>query len=210
MEDNSHSIDRRLVVSMLVAYFERKDKEDVLMIMFRILQFTEQERDRVNRARSSAFPLNSVKKWLNPFDNSSNGEFMPPEKLENANIADLWVEFLMKESQVAESKELILPAALPAAPVSQTPAPVRSKYPHFSSSGMEAANGSGPVASQTPAPSSSANYYYAAPPNMKPIRMDDIQHGQSQEQIQQPQSGAVQPQVMVPALDVQPSVNLES
>jgi chromosome segregation ATPase len=148
------SIDRRVVVSMLCTFFEQRHKEDVLNVMFRLLQFTEEEKCRVLKAQAAAGLGGQIKgrlAWilpkLSPFDegNSSSSSFKAPDSLDQANIADLFMQFLVKEVEAGE-KERLNPKN-PAQPLSSP-----NKYPHLSYAQFNQINNpSAPTAPAAPA-----------------------------------------------------------
>ena len=93
-------VDRRLVVKMLTTYYERGQASDVLDIMFKLLQFTDDEKRRVLDSRRSRGWVGSVASILNPFDSERDSGGV--QQREDASVADLWVEFLLKETGKAE------------------------------------------------------------------------------------------------------------
>ena len=92
-------VDRRLVVKMLTTYYERGQPQDVLDIMFRLLQFTDDERRRVLDSRRGRGWVGSVASILNPFDSERDSVV---QQRDDASVADLWVEFLLKETAKAD------------------------------------------------------------------------------------------------------------
>lgn len=89
-------VDRRLVVKMLTTYYERGQPQDVLDLMFRLLQFSDEERKRVVDSRRGRGWVGSVASMLNPFDSSERDSVV--QQRDDAGVADLWVEFLLKET----------------------------------------------------------------------------------------------------------------
>ena len=92
-------VDRRLVVKMLTTYYERGQAQDVLDIMFKLLQFTDDERKRVTDSRRGRGWVGSVASILNPFDSERDSVV---QERDDASVADLWVEFLLKETAKEE------------------------------------------------------------------------------------------------------------
>lgn len=95
---SEHSVDRRLVVKMIVTYFERPQKKEVLDLMVKMFQFTAKEQDRLyqGHARSTlGGTLRSFASYLNPIDDSI--EAYIPENDEN--LADTFVDYLLQESE---------------------------------------------------------------------------------------------------------------
>ena len=92
-------VDRRLVVKMLTTYYERGQAQDVLDLMFRLLQFSDEERRRVLNSRRGRGWVGSVASILNPFDSEQDSSV---QQRDDASVADLWVEFLLKETAKEE------------------------------------------------------------------------------------------------------------
>ena len=97
-------VDRRLVVKMLTTYYERGQPQDVLDIMFKLLQFTDDERKRVLDSRRGKGWVGSVASILNPFDSERDSVV---QQRDDASVADLWVEFLLKETAKEEKAESV-------------------------------------------------------------------------------------------------------
>jgi hypothetical protein len=100
--EGSNLIDRRLVVSILVSLFESRDPDQVLLVMFRILQFDQEEKIRVSNARNKGFGskrgFSRFAAILSPFDPEAPMVDENSLKLNNKTIADLWVEFLVNSA----------------------------------------------------------------------------------------------------------------
>ena len=99
--DDAQSVDRRLVVKMLVTFFERGQRQEVLDLMYRILQFPEEDRRKVDASRGVTGAgglggrLLSFASMLSPFDAE---KARVPAAVDESSLADLWVDFLLKES----------------------------------------------------------------------------------------------------------------
>lgn len=96
-----HLVDRRLVVKMLVTYFERKDKDEVLELMGKVLQFTKDDMKRIQKGRQGVFGMIGsllAAPSTSHVDTSTGG---------GENLADSWIEFLMQESNKAEQEKAI-------------------------------------------------------------------------------------------------------
>ena len=104
-EDEGQSIDRRLVVKMLVTFFEKGQRQEVLDLMYRILHFSDDDKRRVDLSRGVGGAaglggrLLSFASLLSPFDSE---KARLPAKVEETSLADLWVDFLLKESSKGE------------------------------------------------------------------------------------------------------------
>lgn len=99
-DDTSHQIDRRLVVKMLVTYFERKEKDDVFDLMCKILHFSDEDKRRVAAHRTpSGSPLAQLASFFSPFDSTERSQMSELQGSQTeTSIADLWVDFLVKEA----------------------------------------------------------------------------------------------------------------
>lgn len=96
---DEHLVDRRLVVKLLVTFFERGgDQDEVLSLMARVLQFTSEDQSRIQRGRQGV--LGRLGSFLTaPVDHA------PLAADSDANLADSWINFLMQESKAeAESQ----------------------------------------------------------------------------------------------------------
>eukprot|EP00275_Glaucocystis_incrassata_P001952 EC124401.1.p1 GENE.EC124401.1~~EC124401.1.p1 ORF type:complete len:146 (+),score=4.13 EC124401.1:62-499(+) len=84
--------DRRLVNKLLVTYFDRdsRTKSDVLALMAKILQFTDDEKERVGLIRHGG--------WLSW---GLGGSTARAPSSDQESLTDMWIEFLLKESDEA-------------------------------------------------------------------------------------------------------------
>jgi DNA repair exonuclease SbcCD ATPase subunit len=92
--NDENQVDRRLVVKMLVTFFERKDKDEVLNLMARVLHFSPEDQSRIQRGRQGL--VGSFLGFLAP-----EPEAFTPH---NDNLADNFIEFLMAETAKGEAK----------------------------------------------------------------------------------------------------------
>jgi chromosome segregation ATPase len=96
---DDHAIDRRLVVKLLTTFFERQEKDDVLELMMRMLQFTAEEKQRVLQHRRGSGIGGKIKSlasflpMLSPFD--SGEKMYTPDPSGDQNLGDLWVTHLL-------------------------------------------------------------------------------------------------------------------
>jgi myosin heavy subunit len=122
-------IDRRLVVKMLTTYFERQQNQEVLDVMMRVLQFTDEDKGKINAARGFTGLTGGIRKFvsfLSPFDSqdkSAADSWIPTENASDANLADLWVDFLLSQTAaVAEERHRAASGMQNAQPVHSAPA----------------------------------------------------------------------------------------
>lgn len=111
--DSDFSVDRRIVIKLLVTYFQRNHSKEVLDLMVRMLGFSEDEKQRIGAAQQGAgksvvrgvFGLpgrlvGGILSGAQP-DNSAN------MASDNQSFADMWVDFLLKEGEKRESSQNI-------------------------------------------------------------------------------------------------------
>nr|GEX39281.1 hypothetical protein [Tanacetum cinerariifolium] len=109
--DSDFSVDRRIVIKLLVTYFQRNHSKEVLDLMVRMLGFSEEEKQRIGVAQQGAgrgvvrgvfgLPGRLVGGILggSPTENSGN------MASDNQSFADMWVDFLLKEGEEREKRE---------------------------------------------------------------------------------------------------------
>ncbi|MQL93709.1 hypothetical protein Taro_026355 [Colocasia esculenta] len=114
--DSDYSVDRRIVIKLLVTYFERNHSKEVrhnqvLDLMVRMLGFSEEDKQRIGLAQQAA--RKGVVRGVLGFPGRLVGGILggaSPEGShslsENQSFADLWVDFLLKETEEREKREL--------------------------------------------------------------------------------------------------------
>ena len=123
-QDNT-LVDRRLVVATLVAYFERPahQKQEVMEVMARILQLDQDEKHRMGLGPKKGLTgaIKSWATWLSPWDPNDAPLPGPDPNAGPENLADLWVDFLLKETgeEPSASNPVGAPSPLSSAPVTQ-------------------------------------------------------------------------------------------
>jgi hypothetical protein len=89
-------VDRRIVNKLLVAYFDHHATDEVLQLMAKLLQFTDEEHRKVIESQRSRGVFGSLTSFLpSPFTPETNQSFADDD---DKNIADLWVKFLLEET----------------------------------------------------------------------------------------------------------------
>lgn len=90
-------VDRRLTVDMVVGYISGGKEHDVLEIMSKVLQFTEEDRRKVGLDKvPNKGVLGSFKSLLTPTPLDED-KFL--KKLEEKNLGDLWMDFLLDDEK---------------------------------------------------------------------------------------------------------------
>ncbi len=102
--EDENFVDRRLAIQLLVAYVEgKRAKKEVLELMAKILHFSDEDKVKVGlvaskQPKSSVF--SSIVSIITPrVPEPSESPKFNPNLDENANLADLWIDFLMSETE---------------------------------------------------------------------------------------------------------------
>ncbi|KAM3190436.1 hypothetical protein ACQJBY_068515 [Aegilops geniculata] len=109
--DSDNSVDRRIVIKLLVTYFQRNHSKEVLDLMVRMLGFSEEDKQRIGSAQSNVgkvvvrgvlgLPGRLVGGLVG--GNSAGKSTHAPQ--DNQSFADLWVDFLLKETEEREKQK---------------------------------------------------------------------------------------------------------
>ncbi|PWA76846.1 golgin candidate 4 [Artemisia annua] len=109
--DSDFSVDRRIVIKLLVTYFQRNHSKEVLDLMVRMLGFSEEEKQRIGVAQQGAgkgvvrgvfgLPGRLVGGILGGSPTENSGTMAS----DNQSFADMWVDFLLKEGEEREKRE---------------------------------------------------------------------------------------------------------
>ncbi|XP_031092148.1 golgin candidate 4 [Ipomoea triloba] len=107
--DSDNYVDRRIVVKLLVTYFQRNHSKEVLDLMVRMLGFSDEDKQRMGIAHQGSgkgvvrgvfgLPGRIVGGILGGGSGPAN---MAPD---NQSFADLWVDFLLMETEEREKRE---------------------------------------------------------------------------------------------------------
>ncbi|KAJ4749168.1 Golgin candidate 4 [Rhynchospora pubera] len=110
--DSDNQVDRRIVIKLLVTYFQRNHSKEVLDLMVRMLGFSEEEKQRIGVAQTTAGKgmvrgvLGLPGKLVGGILGGSHSSTHPsPDNQES--FADLWVDFLLKEAEEREKREAL-------------------------------------------------------------------------------------------------------
>lgn len=109
--DSDHLVDRRIVIKLLVTYFQRNHSREVLDLMVRMLGFSDEDKQRIGIAQQGA--SNSVIRGVFRLPGRLVGGILGGSSTEaaanagshNQSFADLWVDFLLKETEEREKRE---------------------------------------------------------------------------------------------------------
>eukprot|EP00798_Chlamydomonas_sp_ICE-L_P014633 gene14633-20667_t len=115
--DNNSMVDRRIIVKLLLTYFEKGSSKDVLSLMARMLNMTEEEKGKVGLLggqrrgflRSAAYmPFSLVQGASRAL---TTRPAAPAVKEGAASLADQWVNFLLSQSELDNEATYALAAA---------------------------------------------------------------------------------------------------
>ncbi|XP_042046300.1 golgin candidate 4-like [Salvia splendens] len=103
--DSDFLVDRRIVIKLLVTYFQRNHSKEVLDLMCRMLGFSDEEKQRIGVAQQR--PGKSVVRGVFGLPGRLVGGILgggAPEPhsamtSDNQSFADLWVDFLLTETE---------------------------------------------------------------------------------------------------------------
>ncbi|KAK8509654.1 hypothetical protein V6N13_093511 [Hibiscus sabdariffa] len=108
--DSDYLVDRRIVIKLLVTYFQRNHNKEVLDLMVRMLGFSNEDKQRIGIAQQSpgkgvvrgvlGLPGRLVGGILGGGSADVHATIAP----DNQSIADLWVDFLLKETEEREKR----------------------------------------------------------------------------------------------------------
>jgi hypothetical protein len=101
--EDENLVDRRLVNQLLITYIEgKRDKREVLELMSKILQFSEEDQSRLGIGKKSL--LGSISSFLSTKPSTDPGDQLAKE-LGHHNLADMWVDFLVNETEMKSRVE---------------------------------------------------------------------------------------------------------
>uniref|UniRef100_A0A1J3J1U6 Golgin candidate 4 n=1 Tax=Noccaea caerulescens TaxID=107243 RepID=A0A1J3J1U6_NOCCA len=113
--DSDYLVDRRIVIKLLVTYFQRNHSREVLDLMVRMLGFSEEDKQRIGMAQQGAagkgvvrgvlgFPGRLVGGILGGGGGGSPDSH-PNIASDNQSFAEMWVDFLLKDAEERERRE---------------------------------------------------------------------------------------------------------
>ncbi|KAL2892103.1 Golgin candidate 4 [Bienertia sinuspersici] len=103
--DSDFLVDRRIVIKLLVTYFQRNHSKEVLDLMARMLGFSDEDKQRVGVAQQGAGK--GVVRGVLGLPGRLVGGIMSGGSAGTPtnSFADLWVDYLLKESEEREKRE---------------------------------------------------------------------------------------------------------
>lgn len=109
--DSDYFVDRRIVIKLLVTYFQRNHSKEVLDLMVRMLGFSEEDKQRIGVAQQGTGKgvvrgvLGLPGRLVGGILSGGSAEANTNMASENQSFADLWVDFLLKETEEGEKRE---------------------------------------------------------------------------------------------------------
>ncbi|QCE02649.1 hypothetical protein DEO72_LG8g664 [Vigna unguiculata] len=109
--DSDYLVDRRIVIKLLVTYFQRNHSREVLDLMVRMLGFSEEDKQRIGGAQQGAGKgvvrgvLGLPGRLVGGILGGNSTESAANAGSDNQSFADLWVDFLLKETEEREKRE---------------------------------------------------------------------------------------------------------
>ncbi|PNY07314.1 golgin candidate 4-like protein [Trifolium pratense] len=109
--DSDYLVDRRIVIKLLVTYFQRSHSREVLDLMVRMLGFSDEDKQRIGVAQQGASKgvvrgvLGLPGRLVGGILGGSSSEAAANAGSDNQSFADLWVDFLLKETEEREKRE---------------------------------------------------------------------------------------------------------
>lgn len=110
--DSDFLVDRRIVIKLLITYFQRNHSKEVLDLMVRMLGFSNEDKQRIGLAQQG--PGKGVVRGVLGLPGRLVGGILGGSSTESAvnvgsdnqSFADMWVDFLLKETEEREKREL--------------------------------------------------------------------------------------------------------
>ncbi|XP_017442454.1 golgin candidate 3 isoform X2 [Vigna angularis] len=109
--DSDYLVDRRIVIKLLVTYFQRNHSREVLDLMVRMLGFSDEDKQRIGGAQQGAGKgvvrgvLGLPGRLVGGILGGNSTESAANAGSDNQSFADLWVDFLLKETEEREKRE---------------------------------------------------------------------------------------------------------
>ncbi|CAG7866158.1 unnamed protein product [Brassica rapa] len=111
--ESDNLVDRRIVIKLLVTYFQKNHSKEVLDLMVRMLGFSEEDKERIGVAQQGGGGKGVVRGVLGLpgrfvggiLGGKSAGSHANAAASDNQSFADLWVDFLLKDAEERERRE---------------------------------------------------------------------------------------------------------
>ncbi|XP_061962371.1 golgin candidate 4-like [Populus nigra] len=108
--DSDYLVDRRIVIKLLVTYFQRNHSKEVLDLMVRMLGFSDEDKQRIGVAQQGGKGvvrgvLGLPGRLVGGILGGSAAGVQMNLTSDNQSFADMWVDFLLKETEEREKRE---------------------------------------------------------------------------------------------------------
>lgn len=109
--DSDYLVDRRIVIKLLVTYFQRNHSKEVLDLMVRMLGFSDEDKQRIGIAQQGAGKgvvrgvLGLPGRLVGGILGGNSTDAHANMSSENQSFSDLWVDFLLKETEEREKRK---------------------------------------------------------------------------------------------------------
>lgn len=109
--DSDFLVDRRIVIKLLVTYFQKNHSKEVLDLMVRMLGFSDEDKQRIGVAQQGSGKgvvrgvLGFPGRLVGGIMGGGSADAQTNVAVDNHSIADLWVDFLLKETEERERRE---------------------------------------------------------------------------------------------------------
>jgi chromosome segregation ATPase len=109
--ESDYLVDRRIVIKLLVTYFQKNHNKEVLDLMVRMLGFSEEDKERIGAAKQGGGKgvvrgvLGFPGRFVGGILGGKSAELHANAASDNQSFADLWVDFLLKDAEERERRE---------------------------------------------------------------------------------------------------------
>ncbi|XP_059634279.1 golgin candidate 4 isoform X2 [Cornus florida] len=109
--DSDYFVDRRIVIKLLVTYFQRNHSKEVLDLMVRVLGFSDEDKQRIGVAQQGGGKgvvrgvLGLPGRLVGGILGGSSAGSPSIGASDDQSFADQWVDFLLKETEEKERRE---------------------------------------------------------------------------------------------------------
>ncbi|CAK8542463.1 unnamed protein product [Lathyrus sativus] len=110
--DSDFLVDRRIVIKLLITYFQKNHSKEVLDLMVRMLGFSNEDKQRIGLAQQGPGKgvvrgvLGLPGRLVGGILGGSSSESAINVGSDNQSFADMWVDFLLKETEEREKREM--------------------------------------------------------------------------------------------------------
>ncbi|ESQ43922.1 hypothetical protein EUTSA_v10005812mg [Eutrema salsugineum] len=109
--ESDYLVDRRIVIKLLITYFQKNHSKEVLDLMVRMLGFSEEDKERIGVAQQGGGKgvvrgvLGFPGRFVGGILGGKSADSHANAASDNQSFADLWVDFLLKDAEERERRE---------------------------------------------------------------------------------------------------------